>query len=261
MLEGSCDPSVPPALSSLVEVRPFFDHASGRFYCVLLEVHDAAGDGIVDRGFGTFIVDPSAEREITHEAPHPIADAGTELEAVTVFKGTRSRSYLLAGAHRSALSSRQPSCTGEGSRSDVAHDTNNMFYATNAVIAEHYGDARFWVVQWHGMAKGTCSFSDVHLSNGLGDRSARRLSLSNLRRALLLEHPSWRVTMAGASTCGLDATGNVEGRWLNGVSPDEVCDASAVIATERFLHIEQDPNFRDAADWIGVIRAAFATSS
>lgn len=260
MLAGGCDSVVSPALSSLVEVRPFLDHSSGRVYCVMLEVLDAAGDGIVDRGFGTFIVDPSAEREVVHEAPHPIADAGTELQAVTVFKWTRSRSYLLAGTHRNAITGER-SCTGQGSPSDVAHDAGNLFHATNAMLAEHYGDARFWVLQWHGMAARTCSYSDVHLSSGLDERHARRLSLSNLRRALLREHPGWRITMAGASTCGLDATENVEGRWLNGVPPDEVCDAAAAVSTERFIHIEQDPAFRDASDWIDAIRVTFPSRS
>ena len=59
---------------------------------VLMEVRDANSNGSVDRGWGTFIVNNDAMRELSHQAPHPISDSTTEIQAITIFKENDSRS-------------------------------------------------------------------------------------------------------------------------------------------------------------------------
>ncbi|MCI0626420.1 MAG: hypothetical protein L0387_33040, partial [Acidobacteria bacterium] len=56
MLQGSCDFGVPASLDEIVQVRTFTDTGNGRNYCLLMEVRDRNRNGVVDKGFGTFIV-------------------------------------------------------------------------------------------------------------------------------------------------------------------------------------------------------------
>ena len=64
MLQGTCDFAVPPSLSGLVQVRTFADTSNGHSYCLLMEVRDQNGNGIVDNGFGTFIAYNTAARQL-----------------------------------------------------------------------------------------------------------------------------------------------------------------------------------------------------
>jgi len=256
MLGGACDFTLPTAVSAYMRVQTVTDIETGRDYCLLFEARDANADGAVDRGLGALLVDPLAERELSHQAPHPIADAGTDVEAVSIFKWTYSRSYLLAGAHRDAATS-GAACTGDHARSDVAHDPGNFFYAANEVLLGHYGGNVWWAIQWHGMAASTCSSSDVHLTNGRDASPGNGSGIAVLRRNVLALHPSWKITLSGNRKCDLDATENVEGRLLNNVASAGVCSADATSATGRFFHIEQDPGFRSAGDWIDAVDATF----
>lgn len=104
MIKGACDFVLPPSLTGIMQLRTFHDSGNGKGYCLLLEVLDADNNGVVDHGWGTFIVDLNAERELSQQAPHPIFDSTTENEAVGVFRGTNSRSFLLCGAHRNSNS-------------------------------------------------------------------------------------------------------------------------------------------------------------
>ncbi|MSO49350.1 MAG: hypothetical protein EXQ49_05525 [Acidobacteria bacterium] len=91
-----------------------------------MEVADANNNGYVDRGWGTFITYNGATRELSHQAPHPISDSTTESQAIGVFKGTDSRSYLMAGAHRLANAA-SSTCQASYGQADAAHNTANMF--------------------------------------------------------------------------------------------------------------------------------------
>jgi hypothetical protein len=151
MLQGSCDFTLPASLSGIMQIRTFTDSANGRNYCVLMEVRDANGDGSVDRGWGTFIVNNDAMRELSHQAPHPISDSTTEMQALTIFKETDSRSYLMAGAHRDANAAnstcQNSTCQGSHKEADAAHNTATMFHATNQELINWYGAASWHAIQ------------------------------------------------------------------------------------------------------------------
>jgi len=258
MLQGSCDFTLPASLSGIMQIRTFTDSANGRNYCVLLEVRDANGDGSVDRGWGTFIVNNDAMRELSHQAPHPISDSTTEMQALTIFKETDSRSYLMAGAHRDANAAnstcQNSTCQGSHKEADAAHNTATMFHATNQELIDWYGTASWHAIQWHGMAADTCPSTDVYPSHGMNVTPLATDTISVLRDNLLVHHPTWHVDLPGADACSLNATDNTQGRLINGVPAGSVCCIPASSYNGRFIHVEQDPNFRNPWDWVNPVR-------
>ncbi len=253
MLQGNCTVALPASLTGIMRLSTFSDAGNGRNYCVLMEVQNANNDGFVDRGWGTFIVYNSATRQLSHQAPHPISDSTTETQAVTVFKETDARSYLLSGAHRNANPTAS-SCQSSYDVADAAHNTNNMFQATNLELLAHYGATDWTAIQWHGMAVRTCVNTDVYPSHGRnvtpnpGDRIVR------LRNNVLSYHPTWDIDLPGTGVCSLNGTDNTQGRLINGVAAGTECSTAATTYNGRFIHIEQDPNFRNPADWVNPIR-------
>jgi hypothetical protein len=69
-----------------------------------------------------------------------------------------------------------------------------------------------------------------------------------LRDNLLVHHPTWDVDLPGSDSCSLNATENVQGRLLTGVAAECVCCTEGSSYTQKFVHIEQDPNFRNPSD-------------
>ncbi|WP_437933076.1 hypothetical protein [Sorangium sp. So ce341] len=260
MLRGDCGFALPYSLSPLARIRPFWDAESGRGYCVLMETADWNGDGIVDRGFGAFIVDASAERELSHQVAHPIADAGTETQAVTVFKETRSRTFLLAGAHRDA-SPGVSGFYGSSVSSDAAHSAATMFHATHVEIAAHYGEKPWWAIQWHGMSEDTCEVVDVHLSHGVETSPTAGDKIVELRDHLRAHEPTWRIGIAGGRECSLNGTSNIQGHHLNSALNSAPTGwthgGAAAPPSRRFVHIEQHPGFRDPDKWIAAVLATW----
>jgi hypothetical protein len=256
MLRGSCDFTLPASLSGILQLRTFTDSGNGRNYCVLMEVRDANGNGSVDRGWGTFIVNNGAMRELSHQAPHPISDSTTELQAITIFKETDSRSYLMAGAHENANAANS-TCQISYKEADAAHNTANMFHATNQELINWYGAASWHAIQWHGMAADTCLNTHVFPSHGMDLTPLATDTISVLRDHLLVHHPTWDVDLPGAGACILNATDNTQGRLINGVPAGSVCDTAASSYNGRFIHIEQDSGFRNPCDWINPVRDTF----
>lgn len=253
MLQGQCSFALPSSLAGIAQVRTFLDAQNGKSYCLLMEVLDANNNGVVDRGWGTFIVDANAARELSHQAPHPISDSTTESQAISVFKGTNSRSYLMAGAHRNANGSSGSSCQSSYGPADAAHNTAVMFHATNAELMAFYGTQPWYAIQWHGMAASTCSTVEAYLSHGRNVVPAATDKIAVLKSNMLVYHPSWKIATPGTGSCSLNATDNTQGRLINGVSASSVCGTAASTYSGKFLHIEQDPNFRTAADWIPAV--------
>ena len=257
MLQGNCSFALPASLAGNAQLRTFTDAQNGRSYCLLMEVADANNNGVVDRGWGTFITYASATLELSHQAPHPISDSTTEVQAIGVFKGTQSRSYLMAGAHRLANSG-SSSCQSSYGPADAAHNVNNMFHATNAELIDFYGGNAWTAIQWHGMAADTCGNVEVYLSHGRNIAPLTGDPIAELRANVLAWHPTWRVDCPGTGSCSLNATDNTQGRLINGVLPQNVCTTAATSYNGRFIHIEQDPGFRTAADWIDPVLDTFS---
>lgn len=260
MLSGSCSITLPASMASIAQLRTFTDSSSGKSYCLLMEVLDANGNGVVDRGWGTFMVNANAVREISHQAPHPISDSTTENEAIGIFGGTDSRSYLMAGAHRSANSG-SSSCQSSYGPADAAHNVNNMFHATNAELMVFYGARDWQAIQWHGMAVDTCPAAAVYLSHGRDVSPAAGDKNLQLKNNMLGYHPTWDLEVPGTGACTLNATDNTQGRLINGVAAASVCGTAASTYNGRFLHIEQDPGFRTPADWIPSVSEVWSSGA
>lgn len=256
MLQGSCGFALPASLASAMEIRTFTDSGNGKSYCLLMEVLDANSNGKVDRGWGTFIVDAAAQREISLQAPHPISDSTSEANAIGIFKAVEARSYLMAGAHRDANSG-SSSCQSSYGPADAAHNVNNMFHATNAELLAWYGTNEWYAIQWHGMAADTCGGVDVYISHGRNVAPLPSDKIAILRDNIVADHPTWQVFTPGTGACSLNATDNTQGRLINGVDPALVCGTAASSYTGRFVHVEHDPGFRTAADWNHAIGLTF----
>ncbi|MRG91884.1 fibronectin type III domain-containing protein [Polyangium spumosum] len=255
MMNGYCDFELGASIAPIMRLRTFTDGENGKKYCVMLEVVDGNGDGFVDRGWGTFIVDPSASRELSHQAPHPLSDLDTELEAVGLFKRTDARSFLLCGAHRHANGTR--ACDRDYQKADCAHDAGSMFFVASREIARFYGSRPHHQIQWHGMGTDTCEGVTAYLSPGMTGAPPADSPVRTLDAEVEAAHPTWSVKMPGSGTCTLNATDNVEGRHLNGVSPDSVCSTAATSTSGRFIHVEQKREARDPLLWVTPVTRAF----
>ncbi len=256
MLAGSCATIAVPAELSGMRVGPFRDRENGRTYCVLQEVDDKDGDGYVDRGFGTFVVDPAAERELVHSAPHPFTDETTEQEAVAIFRETHSRAFLFTGVHRRA-STKSSSCQPAYHLSDAAHEDTHLFHAATAELAAFYGTTPWTEIQWHGMSTTTCAGVNAFMTYGVSTSPAADSQLVALRNAMRAAHPGWALHVPGTAACSVGGTSNVQGRMLNQVAAGEVCGTSTKTSYGRFIHIEQQPEYRDPNDWIAAVKTAF----
>ena len=257
MLTGACNFALPAAIATAAQIRTFTDTSTGKSYCLLMEVLDANNNGRVDRGWGAFMVNPTATREISHQAPHPLADLTTENQSIGVFGGTDSRSWLMTGAHRTA-STGSNTCQSSYGESDAAHNINNMFHATNLELMAFYGATDWQAIQWHGMAADTCNPANAFLSHGRTVNPAPSDKNLLLKNNMLGYHPTWNLETP-VSSCSLNATDNVQGRLINGVAAASVCGTAASSYNGKFLHIEQDPGFRTASDWIPSVSEVWST--
>jgi hypothetical protein len=270
MLETECDFTLPTSLRTNMAIRTFTDSSNGRSYCLLMEVTSTVIPGVVDKGWGTFITYPNATREMSHHAPHPkldtdepgsAGDAYTEREAIRIFKLSDSRSYLMAGARRSANLDAS-SCQSEYYKSDCAHNTNNMLFPANQALNAFYGASDWIAIQWHAKAEATCN-NDAFMSIGFDAGPPAGSKVLALKSRIQMERPTWVVQTPHTSSCDLNATTNVQGRFLNGVSAKHVCGTSASTPSHKFMHIEQTVGLIGAdldgvaSSWANAIIAAF----
>lgn len=270
MLGQECDFPLPTSLSANMAIRTFTDSSNGRTYCLLMEVTSTVTPGVVDKGWGTFITYPDATREISHQAPHPkfdtsipgsSGDSYTEREAVRIFKLSDSRSYLMAGARRSA-NLNASSCQSSYEESDCSHNINNMFFPANQALDAFYGSSDWTAIEWHAKAASTCP-NDMFMSIGFNANPPAGSKVLILKSQIAIQRPTWIVQTPRKSSCSLNATTNVSGRFLNGVQPTNVCNTNASTPSHKFLHIEQTVNIIAAdldgvaSSWANAIIAAF----
>ena len=266
MLDGQCEGIALPSSffdsSNLIyQVTSFNDNSNGQSYCVLMEILDADLNGTVDRGRGTFVTNASASRQLSIQVPHPIFDSGTPAQGIGVFKGTNSRSFLMAGTHRHS-NSLASACQSSFLEADVAHCVDNMFHSTVKELQGFYvAQSSFTTIQLHGMGTSTCPGVDVYMTNGINTPPQTGDTLLSLKSNLLAENPEWVVTVPGDSpSCGLHGSTNVQGRLLNGVPAADVCTTAASSYTGKFIHVEQTASFRNANDWINAINNTYEAS-
>lgn len=229
-------------------VTTFTDSAP---YCVLMETTydtytDTYGDAITrfTHGWGTFIYNRTYCRDLNISAPHahPRDERCTAAEAIGIFKNTRSRTFLMAGTHRRANNELSGCCQDDYLEADSAHNITHTFHATIEALKWYYEsqNSSFYHLQFHGM-ESCCDNCDVYLSHGVITPPKTGDPILELRDNLLVYNPDWRIGVPGDGTCHLNGTKNVQGRLLNGVPPDQICDCdiSPPGYSGRFIHIEQ----------------------
>jgi hypothetical protein len=263
MLDGACDSiALPASLDGIYDVGTWIDSGNGRSYCVAMEVLDVDEDGTVDHGWGTYIVDPAPERDLSIDVAHPLYDLDTRQQGIAVFKGVGARTFTMAGTHREA-SSTTSGCQSSYRIADVAHNVENLFFPAVLELRDFYDGQGldFTSIQFHGMGTSSCEGVDVYLTHGSNTPPVAGDKVLDLRANLLAYHPAWVAIVPGDSpSCNLTGTTNVEGRHLNGVDAALVCGTAASGYTGRFIHIEQKRDYRDPAAWIDPIKDTFAST-
>ena len=242
MMNGQCDFALPPSLANY-QVRTFTDSVTNKTYFLLMEVLDADVDGFVDKGWDTFIANNNATRPtLNQSAPHPIFDSTTENQAINIFQDTDSRSYLMCGAHRHANGTSGGNCESNFGEADCAHQDNNMFHSAIVALNQYYGSTPWTHIQWHGNV--TCDPLDVYGSQGFNAAQPSDSNVASLRDLMAINQPGYTFELTGTgSACNLNATDNVQGRYLNGAS--NICLSNAGgTPTNKFVHLEQSRNIR-----------------
>ncbi|KAI1717224.1 hypothetical protein DdX_06961 [Ditylenchus destructor] len=235
-----------------------------RQYCVIHEKLDPKS-GKFPRYWGYVVIRASSNATrpyLHHSAAHFQTDGDVCAQAAALFERTGSRTLVVAGASRFAVQGNLTSpCQPPNALADAAHNNETMFHLMNVAISEamsaHPPSYRNVFIQWHGMANTSCPASDIYASAGARStnfiyqdpeapvnkivRAVNRVSGSDLAK-----------TPAMDSNCRLQATTNVFGRFLNGVTADQNI-------TGDFVHIEQKQEARDDWEmWTQALEQAFA---
>lgn len=99
------------------------------------------------RGWGLYLFRAGSNSNIIIEAPHPLADEGSSLVAVDIYRALDARALLIAGAHRDANS--------DGS-ADVSHETQTVFQSAHEAVTQKVLSMSDTVIvlQIHGFSSG-----------------------------------------------------------------------------------------------------------
>ena len=250
LMGGACEGlALPASIDTIYTVSPFMDDDNGKTYCVLLETRDFDNDNRVDRGWGTFIYDPNATRNLSFDVPHPKFDTNTPDEAIFVYKAVEARTYVLAGADRRSNAALSP-CQDEYQVADVAHNTNSLFHASVAALDDFYDDqgATYTAIQYHAIANDTCPGVDVYITHGRNQAPQITDPIVHLRDAFVNAVPdAWNVSVMVPGDlifCNRHGSENVQGRLLND-APGNVCTTAAPTYDRSFIHIEQKRFIRE----------------
>ncbi len=169
LLAGDTSAADTQAAALAYELVEYTDSASGAVY---LGLREQLVGGETTLGWGSFFVAPTFLAEVLIEVPHPLNDTNTWDIAAIAFRETRSRGFLMAGAHRNA--------NGLGT-ADVARLTDSIFHAVHTVWNGATAERPAW--QIHGFDKDNHSFpvgTDVVLSNGDGGVTQEIVDLDGL---------------------------------------------------------------------------------
>ena len=204
------------------------------------EYYLLAEENPIGKGWGTFIINSSFDREIVIEVPHARYDTDTHKEGIDVFRFTGSHYFIMSGTHRCA-NSEESFCSGITSAcgssgpfrvSDMPHFDQALFQVIHKEVTVR--NPLLYSIQVHGHAQSNCE--DFFMSNGHATLS--KPILYSIKNSLLA---SGGVTVGiagdGISTCTLVASTNVQGRFTNGSS--NPCVQAVSSTNGYFIHIEQ----------------------
>lgn len=219
-----------------------------------LVVRESPGAAV--RGWGFYVVNPHWRRPLVLEAPHPVHDWRTGIQAAEWMTRLGARALLVATTHRCA-SKHPTSCQGRTGacrqvwgrgryrRSDRAHATNTLFHAAHMELLE--GDPRLVAMQIHGFRRRPGRRRHIILSDGTrlpGRRDSRSNGLARQVRRLM--PPRRRRLVASCNETSrqryLCGTHNVQGRHANGSTWP--CRRPARHSLNRFIQIEQSMDAR-----------------
>ncbi len=263
MWTGQCGAALVPAgMEQNYTLTEFTDSKSGIEYCVFVETGDADSDGVVDLGWGTVIVhnDPGAAA-LSIDVPHPLNESRTPEQGIAIFQGTNARTFVMAGAHRRA-SATQSTCQSSYTITDGVHNADHTFYASFEALSDCYDNfgIPFTSIQLHGMSASSCPGVDAHITHGSTRTPLEYELIDQLRDNFTAAIPqvwNWTITVPGDSpTCSLTGSSNVQGRLLNGMVSDMVCESKPGNYTGNFIYIEQKWDVRSSdvySYWIDAI--------
>jgi hypothetical protein len=225
--------------------------ANNELYCL---------EELVLRGQGFYCVDFDAPNQRHISVPHPLFDSNTNIESVTVMRGTGARFMSLSTTHRcsnaatSSCSGTTTACGAAGAYkvSDAAHNVGSFFYHFGTIV--HDRSASTLTVQLHGCGSASCPSNNdnadivarlsagttddlpaTELVNVLNAELNAELSTLQLGTSVSCSEPS-----ADKQLCG---TTNTLGRYINGQA-DPCQNSASDFMNSRWLHIEQNANLR-----------------
>jgi hypothetical protein len=215
---------------------------------------DSSGNPAPSLYWGTYaapVTAPAHARLLAVEAPHPIFDTNTEIQAADTFIQGSALFYLLAGAHRCADAAAS-GCTGTTDAcgatanyriSDAAHTEALPFHAVHAALSLAHPTLAF--LQLHGNDE-PCPDALVSDSSGTWNDAGLAATLASE-----LTTRGIGIGQCGAgyptSTCDLCGTDNVQARMTAGSS--NACTTNAPLAGYgRFVHVEQQLSLRLSPD-------------
>jgi hypothetical protein len=210
--------------------------------------------------YGTYAANPAAQRELAVEAPHPLFDTNTEVQAASVFVEARARYLLVAGTHRCADAAASP-CSGTttvcGTKApyrvtDAAH-SELPFYAVHAALSTQHDS--LWFLQLHGNGDRSCPDALVSDSSGTWSDAgpAGKLAAALTAEGVDVGKCGQQFPTPGCSLCGTD---NIEARETAGAS--SACTQSGT-SYGRFVHVEQHLSLRASPyrAMVEAVKAAF----
>lgn len=212
------------------------------------------------RGQGFYCADFDTVSTHHVSVPHPLFDSHTNIESVTIMRGSGARYLSISSTHRcsnaatSSCSGTTTACgvSGPYKVSDGAHNVDSFFHHFGTIVHDY--SASTHTFQLHGCGSIACpanyNNADIvaRLSAGTTD-DLPTAELVNLLNAELNEELS-SFQMGSSVSCSepsadkrLCGTANTLGRYING-QLDPCQNSASDFANSRWLHIEQNANIR-----------------
>lgn len=215
---------------------------------------------------GTYLLYKTPTEDFFYEVPHPTFDSETLDEGAYLFQQHLARGLFIAGTHR-CNSASYSSCSGTTSAcgssesyriSDVAHNTNTYFHEAHKAADDLNGTSI--QIQLHGKSatSPTASISAGFTDNIEGPDAKSNTLADNFEPSVTGNVDSCNDSADGNILCG---TTNVQGRYTHNSSNACTTAANSANNTDRFIHIEQNPNFRNqVGDTWADLRDAIGTT-